>query len=1135
MSNQKPMTTRPFVHLHTHTQYSLLDGSCRLEDLCQAAAEDGMPALAITDHGVLYGAVEFSRTAASHGLKPIIGCEVYVAPRSRFDRSGRIDEASYHLVLLAKNQEGYRNLVQLVSRAFLEGFYYKPRVDKELLAAYSGGLIALSACLGGEIPSLLASGQEQLALKAAGEYRDIFGPGDFYLELQRNATPGQEEVNNALIAMARSLNLPLVATNDIHYVRQKEAAAHDALLCIQTGKTLDDPQRLRFPSDSFYLTSSEEMARLFQDVPEAYDNTLAIAEKCEFQMEFGAVRLPAFEVPTGEDAATYLRRMCQEALAEKFGPNPTDTVKQRLDEELRVITQMGFSGYFLIVSDFVSFARSKGIPVGPGRGSAAGSLVAYLLGITELNPLEYDLLFERFLNPQRITMPDVDIDFCYERRGEVIDYVIRRYGSDKVAQIVTFGTMQARAAIRDVGRVLNRPLAEVDRLAKMIPQEPGMTVDKALAQVPELKRLYDEDQRIRMLVDVARNVEGLPRHASTHAAGVVISDRPLTELVPTQKLGDGGVVTQYDMDGLTDIGVLKMDFLGLRTLTVLQQSVEYVASRQGHPLDLRTIPLDDPEIYRRLSTGETEGIFQLESRMFQGLLQEVQPSGFKELVAILALGRPGPLALVPDYARRKKGEKVTYLHPCLEPILKETYGIMIYQEQVMQIAQVMAGYSLGQADLLRRAMGKKKQEIMAAEETTFIQGAQVKGIDPQTAKTVFHQMADFANYGFNKSHAAAYALISYRTAYLKYRYPVEYMAALLTSFMGDTDKVAEYVGECQRLQIPVFPPHVNHSGLVFLPEGQGIRCSLAAIKNLGEGPVRAITKARDEGGPFCSLTDFCRRVPSGEVNKKALEVLIKAGALDGLGMSRTAMLGLYPGILEMGQRFQEETARGQGFLFGMGSGEEEAALSAGDFPVPDTSALLKMEKEALGFYLTGHPLAGRPALSLLSPDSISRLADTGDQEEVFLVGVINHLRTITTRKQQTMAVLNLEDLTGRCEVVVFPKIFEGEGAWLAPETTLAVKGRVDHREEGIQVLAESLFPFPEGTLVIEPPASVDAGGLEAIKRVLMRYAGHIPVYLKMDGRARASLLLLSERYWIAPAPELKKELEALGSNKITTL
>ncbi|MDI3280652.1 MAG: DNA polymerase III subunit alpha, partial [Bacillota bacterium] len=873
------MKRRPFVHLHVHTQYSLLDGFCRLPELVEAVAQDGMPAVAMTDHGVLYGAVEFTRLADEAGVKPIIGCEVYVAPRSRLERMGRPDEVAGHLVLLAQNEEGYKNLLRLVTAAFLEGFYYKPRIDKELLAEHSRGLIGLTACLAGEIPALLLKGRWDEALHLAGFYREVLGKENFYLELQRNGAPGQEEVNRGLWELARRLDSPLVATNDVHYLRRQDAAAHDCLLCIQTGKSIDDPGRLSFPSDLYYLTSSEEMARLFADLPEAYDNALEIAERCSFHLKLGGLQLPAYRVPPGQTPAEYLKCLCEEGLARRYPAGASEEVRRRLEYELEVIAKMGYEGYFLIVADFVRFAKERGIPVGPGRGSAAGSLVSYLLGITEVDPLRYGLLFERFLNPERVTMPDVDIDFCYERRGEVIDYVTRTYGEDRVAQIVTFGTLQARAAIRDVGRVLRRPLAEVDRLAKMVPPDPGMTIDRALVLNPELKKLYDADPSVRQLMDLARSIEGMPRHASTHAAGVVIGATPLVESVPLQKLGDGGVTTQFDMDSLTEVGVLKMDFLGLRTLTVLDRACAAIAQKLGRRPNPADFPLDDPEVYRLLTEGYTVGVFQLESRMFQGILAEVQPSSFEELVAILALGRPGPLALIPEYARRKRGEvPITYLHPVLEPILRETYGIMIYQEQVMQIAREMAGYTLGQADLLRRAMGKKKPEIMEAEEQSFVQGAVARGISAETARAVFRQMAEFANYGFNKSHATAYALISYQTAYLKCHYPQEFMAAFLSSVAGDADKTAQYVAEARRLGVPVLPPHVNHSQVDFAPEGEGIRFGLVAVRNVGVGAAQAIVEERRLRGPFTSPADFCARLGGREINRKVVESLIKAGA-----------------------------------------------------------------------------------------------------------------------------------------------------------------------------------------------------------------------------------------------------------------
>ncbi len=1125
-----------FVHLHTHTYYSLLDGSCRPEPLLQRAAALGMPALAITDHGVMYGVVEFCRLAAKYDVKPILGCEVYVAPRTRFDRAGRADESPHHLTLLVENEEGYRNLVKLVSLAHLEGFYYKPRVDKALLKEHSRGLIALSGCIAGEMATLITRGQVSQAGRVAEEYREIFGGENFFLELQDNGLSGQELINSGLKEIGAEYGIPLVATNDVHYIHREEAPVHDLLLCIQTAKTLDDPKRLRFPTEEFYLKSAEEMGALFAGTPEALENTLAIAQRCNFSVETGKPHLPQYPVPGGLDAGSHLRRLCRQAAGARFGGALPEEVTDRLDYELDMIDKMGYAGYFLVVWDFIRFARENGIPVGPGRGSAAGSLVAYVLGITNLNPLRFGLIFERFLNPERVTMPDIDIDFCYERRGEVIDYVVRTYGQESVAQIITFGTLQARAAIRDVGRAMGRPLVEVERLAKLVPADPGINMAEALKTSPELKKAYDTDSDARAIIDAAGALEGFPRHASVHAAGVVIADAPLTNYVPLQQANDSSVITQFDMDALAEVGLLKMDFLGLRTLTVIARALEHIEAAAGDRLVLDQIPLDDPEVYRMLGLAETTGIFQLESRLFKGLLREIRPTSFEEIVAILALGRPGPMAQVGDFARRKQGkETVKYLHPSLEPILRETYGIMIYQEQVMRIAVDLAGFSMGEADVLRRAMAKKKAEELERLRERFISGAKGRGIPPAVAEEIYALTERFANYGFVKSHAAAYALISYQTAYLKVHYPVQYMAALLSTVMGSGERVAEYIAECQRLGIAVLPPDINASSADFAVDGRSIRFGLVAVKNVGQGMVEAILSSRREEGPFKSLLEFCERIPAREVTRKAVESLIKAGAFDGSGANRAQLLAGHEKCLEAGQRRRAARAAGQVSLFGgTGAGTVELPGDGAALPLlPDFPAgqRLAMEREVMGVYLSGHPLgASAQALSRLTTSSLGEVGELPDGTMALVGGLIVSTRRLTTRKGQAMLTFILEDLTGNVEVLAFPQVYARSAQWLKNDAVVLVRGRVDIGEQTAKILADEVFPWLAQSMVVTLRADREGQTLKAVQEVLARHRGDTPVYLRVSSGTRKTLILAGHEWWVTPGVELENELAAVAED-----
>lgn len=1044
------MKKQRFVHLHVHTEYSLLDGAARIDQLADRAASFDMPALAITDHGYMYGCIDFYKACKSRGIKPIIGCEVYVARNSMLDKSAGLRDEPYHLVLLAADNQGYRNLVKLVTEACLTGFYYKPRVDMQLLEQYSSGLVALSACQAGEIPELLLSGQMEQAKRKALEYQSIFGKGRFFLELQENAMPGQRELNQLLIELSEHTGIPLVATNDCHYLERDDWYAHDVLLCVQTGKTYDDPKRLRFGTRELYFKSQAEMEESFRYCPEAIWNTLEIAEMCQVELEFGKPQLPSFSLPEGYTEGAYLRKLCQERLTSRY-PAPSAEVKQRLEHELEVIDRMGYSGYFLIVWDFVNYAKSRGIPVGPGRGSAAGSIVAYLLGITEIDPIAHGLLFERFLNPERVSMPDIDIDFCFERRPEVIQYVTNKYGRDCVAQIITFGTMAARAAIRDVGRVLGMPYGEVDRIAKMVPMTPGMTLAMALEQSPELNLAYQSDQRVKTLIDLAAKLEGLPRHTSVHAAGVVITPRPLVEIVPLQHSQEGTVTTQYSMEALEELGLLKMDFLGLRTLTVINECVKMVNKHTR--LDLANIETDDRDTYELLSRGETAGVFQLESGWVRDFLRNLKPSRFQDIVAAVALCRPGPMEQIPEFINaRQHGAR--YLHPALEPILSETHGVIVYQEQIMQIAATVAGFTMGQADILRRAVGKKKKELLDEMEAAFITGCERNGFSPELARQLYDLILKFANYGFNKAHAAAYALLAYQTAYLKAHYPAEFMAALMSSVAGSPEKIAMYVEECRRMGVPVLPPNINESMEQFTPGPRGILFGLSAIKNLGDSAIKHILDARS-AGPFRSLVDFCARVDTRVINKRVIESLIKAGAMDVFGLSRSQLLAMVDKAIELSPRAGSRH-NGQLSLF------QEPGLAELEIPVPKVkelprNKLLAMEKEVLGLYVSGHPLDQyRNELRQLGTISTAEVEELPDNRPVRLAGTISEVKRITTRNGDPMAFATLEDLTGSIELVVFPSVFTACANWLKPQTIVAVSGRLSRKDEQIKIIVEEL-------------------------------------------------------------------------------
>lgn len=1131
-----------FVHLHVHTEYSLLDGASRIDKLIGRVKEMGMEAVAITDHGSMYGVVEFYKQAKKQGVKPIIGCEVYVAPRSRREKNAVEGESYYHLILLAETDEGYRNLIELVSRANTEGFYYKPRIDRELLKEYRKGLICLSACIAGEVPALILKGNIEGAEALAKEYLEIFGPDHYYIELQDHGLPEQKEANRLLIQLAKKLGIGLVATNDLHYIDKSDGECHDVLLCIQMGKTVDDPARMKFPNNEFYLKSPGEMAQLFGAYPEALENSCEIANRCNVNLEFGHLHLPVFPVPGGLTADDYLTQLCREKVQERYGSS-NEEIAGRLDYELEVIRKMGYSGYFLIVWDFINYARKNNIPVGPGRGSAAGSIVSYLLGITNIDPLQYGLLFERFLNPERVTMPDIDIDFCYEKRGKVIDYVSERYGADRVAQIITFGTMAAKAAIRDVGRALNIPYGEVDRIAKMVPNELGITLKRALEINNELKTAYDTEPAVRKLMDLAIAVEGLPRHASTHAAGLVISKEPLTHYVPLQNSAEGFLTTQYDKDRVEEIGLLKMDLLGLRTLTVIGDTVELVQQSRGIAIDIDHIPLADEKVGAMLSRGDTSGVFQLESSGMTALVKDLRPESFADLIPLVALYRPGPLGsgMVTDFIEGRHGKKkIEYLHPILEPILKDTFGVILYQEQVMQIASAMAGFSLGQADLLRRAMGKKKHDVLAAQRDTFMKGAAERGIDPKLAAEIFDLMAHFADYGFNKSHSAAYALVAYQTAYLKAHYPQEFMAALLSSVMGTNEKIGHYIEEAKKMGIQVLPPDINASMRSFSVDKDAIRFGLAAVKNVGEGAIQNLVSARSQEGKFLSLVDFCTRVDMRVVNKRVIESLIKCGAFDSLGIRRSQLLEVLDRAVDVAVGRQRDKACGQIGLFC-----EDTLNTADDIILPDIPELpkeqmLALEKEITGFYVTGHPLdAYREQMQRYTSVGQLVAGEVADGKIVRSAGLITGVKRITTRNGGMMCFVNLEDFTSQVEVVVFPRVFERYNRFLLPDLPVVVSGRVNMgSDETAKLIADEVKPIEDGA-VTEVRIKVEQihenpETLEKLKNVFRQHKGEAVVYLQLTGSRR--VIKTEKQFWIHPTQEALTALQGiLGEGTITIL
>ena len=1068
-----------FTHLHVHTEYSLLDGSSKIKELAVRAKELGMDSMAITDHGAMYGVIDFYRAAREAGIKPILGCEVYVAPGSRFDRENvHGEDRYYHLVLLAENNEGYQNLMKIVSKGYVDGFYYKPRVDMEVLKTYHKGIIALSACLAGEVPRFLARGLYEEAKEAVLKYQEIFGRGNYFLELQDHGIPMQRQVNQGIIRLSRELDIPLAATNDCHYINAEDWEAHDILLCIQTGKKVADENRMRYEGGQYYVKSEEEMRELFSYIPEAIDNTAKIAERCNVEIEFGVTKLPRYEVPEGCDSWGYLNHLCSEGFKERY-PEDDGTLKERLEYELGVIKSMGYVDYFLIVWDFINFARSHGIAVGPGRGSAAGSIVSYCLKITNIDPIRYQLLFERFLNPERVSMPDIDVDFCYERRQEVIDYVVEKYGKDQVAQIVTFGTLAARGVIRDVGRVMDLPYSLCDQVSKMVPAELNITLDLALKKNPELKGLYDTDEQVHKLIDMSRRLEGLPRHTSMHAAGVVISRTNIDEYVPLSRGSDGTITTQFTMTTLEELGLLKMDFLGLRTLTVLQDAVAMIQKDHGVKLDLDHIDFNDKKVMESIGTGKDDGVFQLESGGMKSFMKELKPESLEDIIAGISLYRPGPMDFIPKYLKGKNDPAaITYTCPQLEHILKPTYGCIVYQEQVMQIVRDLAGYTLGRSDLVRRAMSKKKADVMARERKNFVygneeegvKGCAANGIDEKTANQIFDDMTDFAKYAFGKSHAAAYAVVAYQTAYLKYYYPREFMAALMTSIMDNVTKVSEYILACRNMGIGILPPDINEGVSGFSVSGNSIRYGLSAIKSVGRAVVDVIISEREAGGPFSTLEDFVSRMSNREVNKRTLESFIKSGSLDSLPGTRKQKLYVSSELLENKAREKKTVMEGQMSFFDIAPEEDKGnfQVSFPDVGEFDKETLLAFEKETLGIYVSGHPMEAYQ--ELWQKNVTARTSDfivdedghteVEDNSIVVVGGMITAKKVKTTRTSQLMAFVSLEDMVGTVEALVFPKIYEKNKQYLTEDSKVFLRGRASIGDDPVgKLVCEEVIPF----------------------------------------------------------------------------
>lgn len=1145
---------KPFVHLHNHTAYSLLDGAAKIDVLIERAVQLQMPAIAITDHGVMYGAVDFYKACQKAGIKPIIGCEVYVAPNSRFDKKAGIDDSPYHLVLLVENETGYHHLTKLVSSASLEGFYYKPRIDRQLLAEHHEGLIALSACLAGEVAQKLLHDDWQGAKETALWYQELFGADHYYLEIQNQGLYEQVKLNQQIKKLSDELAIPLVATNDTHYVYAADAKTQDVMMCIQMGKTLEDTNRMHFDGDNFYLKSYDEMYRMLGEYPQALDNTIKIADMCHFDFEFGHNHMPIFNAPQDIELSDYLQQLALAGLKERYG-EPDNIAYERLTYELKIIQQMGYDSYFLIVWDFIDYARKQGIYVGPGRGSAAGSIVAYALKITDIDPLKYDLLFERFLNPERISMPDIDIDFCYERRGEVIDYVVQKYGQEMVSQIITFGTMAAKAAIRDVGRVMNVPIATVNRVAKMIPNELNITIEKAIKASKELRDFMLENEQIKELIETAQKLEGMPRHAGTHAAGVVISQLPLDYYLPLQKTNDGSIITQFAKENVEEIGLLKMDFLGLRTLTVINKAVNLIWQQHQVRIDFNEIADDDPTTYEMLAKGDSIGVFQMESAGLRNILRELRPTNLEEIIALVALYRPGPLGsgMAEDFIERKHGRKeIEYLHPSLEPILKPTYGVILYQEQVMRIASVLAGFTLGEADLLRRAMGKKKPEIIAGLKEQFIDGAQKNAVEKKTAEQIFALIEYFAGYGFNKSHSAAYAVVAFQTAYLKAHYPTEFMAALLTSVMDNNSRVSFYIEECRRMNIDVLSPDVNYSDENFQVVDGAIRFGLAAVKGVGKGPINAILQQREQGA-FLSLQDFCARVEPQALNRRVMENLIKGGAFSSVEGTKAQLLQILDQCMEQGDKIHKDRNSSQLSLFDFA---EETGLERNFDPIAlpivndfTHQEVLAMEKEILGLYVSGHPLDEyREELSRQTSLTISELTADHDQEQVTIGGIITRVKLSSTKKGEMMAYLTVEDLSESIEVLVFPRVLEQYRQFVVQDMLIVIRGRFNEQEENSKIFAEELKSLNKDQMVVKTSASTSErqmrakkspvrlylrfdgvnnqpDKINAVQDLLQSHQGEVPVYFYFPQEKK--MLLAEDDYWCSNEGSLLTELSVL--------
>ena len=1072
-----------FAHLHVHTEYSLLDGSNKIKEYVARVKELGMTAAAITDHGVMYGVIDFYKAANAAGIHPILGCEVYVAPNSRFDRENVSGEDRYyHLVLLAENNTGYSNLVKIVSKGFVDGYYYKPRVDMEVLNTYHEGVIALSACLAGEVQRYLARGMYEKAKETAFKYQDCFGKGNFFLELQDHGIPEQKMVNQELLRLSKETGIELVATNDVHYTYAEDAEAHDILLCIQTGKKLADEDRMRYEGGQYYVKSEDEMKELFPYALEALSNTQKIADRCHVEIEFGNTKLPHFDVPEGYTTWTYLNKLCYDGLAQKYDKEQASELRPRLEYELSVIKEMGYVEYFLIVWDYINYARTHGIPVGPGRGSAAGSLVSYTTGITNIDPIRYGLIFERFLNPERVSMPDIDVDFCYNRRQEVIDYVIKKYGKDCVTQIVTFGTLAARGVIRDVGRVMDLPYAYVDTIAKNIPMENGITIEKALKMNPELRTMYETDEQVKKLIDMSKRLEGLPRHTSVHAAGVVISEKPMEEYVPLSRGSEGVITTQFTMTTIEELGLLKMDFLGLRTLTVIDDAVKMIKKGKGISIDIDHIDYDDKKVLASLGTGKTEGIFQLESAGMKNFMKELKPESLEDVIAGISLYRPGPMDFIPAYIKGKNNaDSITYECPQLEPILAPTYGCIVYQEQVMQIVRDLAGYTWGRSDLVRRAMSKKKTKVMEEERQNFVYGNKeegvpgcvANGIDEKVANKIYDEMIDFAKYAFNKSHAAAYAVVSYQTAYLKYYYPVEFMAALMTSVQDNTSKVSEYILTCRRMGIKILPPDINEGESGFSVSGNAIRYGLSAIKSIGRPVIEAIIEERKIRGKFTTLNDFITRLSGKEVNKRTIENFIKAGALDCLCGTRKQLLMIYSSVLEAINQEKKNSMAGQMTLFDLAPEEDKSdfELKLPDVGEFEKEQLLAFEKEVLGVYISGHPLEAyeekwRKNISAVTTDFLldeeTGVTKVKDMQKVVVGGMLTGKTIKYTKTNQVMAFITLEDLVGTVEIVVFPRDYEKYHAYLTEDAKIFVRGHANVEEEkNGKLICEKIYGFDD--------------------------------------------------------------------------